>query len=68
MIGKIIGAAIGSSIDRRDGRGGVTGALAGAVAVGLIRRLGPVGLTIGGAYVLKKAYDRRHEALPTADA
>lgn len=61
MIGKIIGAAIGSKIDRRDGSSGVKGALTGALAAGVIRRLGPLGLVLGGAYVLKKAYDHRND-------
>ena len=61
MIGKIIGAAIGSRIDRRDGSSGVKGALTGALAAGVIRRLGPLGLVLGGAYVLKKAYDHRND-------
>lgn len=61
MIGKILAAAIGSSIDRRDGSSGVKGALTGALAAGVIRRLGPLGLVLGGAYVLKKAYDHRND-------
>ena len=64
MIGKIIGALVGREIDRRDGRGGLKGAAIGALAPGLIRRLGPLGLVLGGAYVAKKAYDRRKT--PTA--
>lgn len=61
MIGRILGAVIGSSIDRRDGSGGMRGALTGALAAGAIRRMGPLGLALGGAYVLKKAYDRSKE-------
>jgi hypothetical protein len=63
MIGKIIGALVGREIDRRDGKGGVKGALIGAAAVGGLRRLGPLGLILGGAYVAKKAYDRRRGPL-----
>lgn len=59
MIGKIAAAMIGHSIDRRDGRGGLKGALIGAATMGLIRRMGPLGLALGGAYAAKKAYDRR---------
>ena len=59
MIGKVIGALVGREIDRRDGRGGMKGALFGAMAAGALRRLGPLGLIAGGAYVAKKAYDRR---------
>ena len=59
MIGKLMGALVGREIDRRDGRGGVKGALIGAAAAGALRRLGPIGLLAGGAYVAKKAMDRR---------
>ncbi|TPG19971.1 hypothetical protein EAH87_09125 [Sphingomonas koreensis] len=59
MIGKIIGALVGREIDRRDGDSGAKGAAIGAVAAGVMRRLGPLGLVLGGGYVAKRAYDRR---------
>lgn len=59
MIGRVIGALVGREIDRRDGRGGVKGAALGALAVGGLRRMGPLGMLLGGGYVAKKAYDRR---------
>ncbi len=59
MIGKIIGALVGREIDQRDGRGGLKGAAFGALAAGGLRRMGPLGLALGGAYVAKKALDRR---------
>jgi hypothetical protein len=59
MIGRVIGALVGREIDRRDGAGGAKGALLGALAVGGMRRMGPLGLLLGGGYVAKKAYDRR---------
>jgi len=59
MIGKLIGALVGREIDRRDGRGGMKGALLGAASAGILRRAGPVGLLLGGAWVAKKALDRR---------
>ncbi|TPG40309.1 hypothetical protein EAH79_10200 [Sphingomonas koreensis] len=59
MIGKIIGALVGREIDRRDGDSGAKGAAFGAVAAGVMRRLGPLGLVLGGGYVAKRAYDRR---------
>lgn len=62
MIGKIIGALVGREIDRRDGKGGLKGAAIGAAAAGGLRRLGPLGLAIGGLYVVKKVRDRRREA------
>lgn len=59
MIGKVIGALVGREIDRRDGSGGAKGAAIGWMAAGAMRRLGPIGLALGGAYVAKKVYDRR---------
>ena len=59
MIGNIMAAVIGNAIDRRDGRGGLKGAALGLLAAGVIRRMGPVGLAIGGAYALKKVLDAR---------
>lgn len=59
MIRNILGALVGREIDRRDGTGGVKGAALGWLAMGAMRRMGPLGLALGGAYVAKKAYDRR---------
>lgn len=59
MIGKVIGALVGREIDQRDGRGGFKGAAMGAVAGGMLRRMGPFGTLLGGAYVAKKLLDRR---------
>jgi uncharacterized membrane protein YebE (DUF533 family) len=59
MIGKLLGAMVGREIDRSDGRGGVKGALFGVAAASIIRRAGPLGLLAGGAWMAKKAYDRR---------
>ena len=59
MIGKIIGAAIGERVARRSG-GGAKGALIGAMAPAIARRLfGPLGLALAGGYAAKKYYDRR---------
>ncbi len=68
MIGKLIGALVGREIDRRDGKGGAKGAIVGAAAAGLLRRLGPMGLIAGGAWVAKKAYDRRQAEKTAAPA
>lgn len=62
MIGRIIGALVGREIDRRDGRRGLKGAAIGALSMGAMRRMGPLGLLIGGGYVAKKAYDRRRQS------
>ena len=62
MIGKILGAVLGSRIDRSDGKGGLKGALLGMGAAGLARRVVPLGLLIGGVYAAKQMYDRRRAA------
>ena len=62
MIGKVIGALVGRELDRRDGSGGMKGALTGALIAGGLRRMGPLGMALGGAYVAKKALDRRRMA------
>ena len=59
MIGRVIGALVGREMDRRDGSGGLKGMALGALAAGALRRMGPLGLVLGGGYVAKKAYDRR---------
>ena len=58
MIGKIVGALVGRELGRRSNRG-ASGALTGMFAAGALRRMGPLGLVLGGAYVAKKALDRR---------
>jgi len=59
MLGKILGALIGAEVERRRQQSGLKGAVIGAVAAGALRRMGPVGLALGGAYAAKKMYDRR---------
>lgn len=59
MLGRVMGALVGREIDRRDGSGGVKGAALGWLTAGALRRMGPLGLILGGGYVAKKAYDRR---------
>ena len=61
MIGKVVGALFGAEMERRRGGRGAAGALVGLVATGVVRRMGPLGLMLGGAYVAKQAYDRRRE-------
>ena len=65
MFGRVIGALVGREIDRRDGSGGLKGMAIGALAAGGLRRLGPLGLALGGAYVAKKALDRRRAGRDT---
>jgi len=62
MVGKLIGALIGAEVEKRRQESGLKGAVIGAAAVGVLRRLGPIGLALGGAWVAKRAYDRRKEA------
>ena len=59
MFGKVIGALVGREMDRRDGSGGLKGMAMGALIGGTLRRMGPLGMILGGGYVAKKAYDRR---------
>lgn len=59
MIRTILGALVGREIDRRDGEGGAKGAIFGALASRAVTRMGPLGMALGGAYVAKRAYDRR---------
>lgn len=59
MIGKLVGALVGSELSRRDGRSGAKGAVLGAAAAGGLRRMGPLGVALGGAYLAKKMLDRR---------
>jgi hypothetical protein len=58
MIGKILGAVIGSKIDQRDGEGGLKGAAIGALTVGAARRLGPLALLVGGVVVARSIMKR----------
>jgi len=59
VVGKILSALIGAEIEKKRQRSGLKGAVLGAAAFAVVRRLGPVGLAIGGAYAAKKMYDRR---------
>lgn len=59
MLGRILGAVIGNRIDRRDGSGGIKGAVTGALIAGGLRRMGPLGMVLGAAYMGKKALDGR---------
>ncbi len=59
MLKTIIGALVGRELDRRDGRGGMKGAITGGLAMRALSRMGPLGMALGGGYVAKKAWDRR---------
>jgi hypothetical protein len=52
MIRGILGALIGSRIDRQDGRGGVKGAVLGYAAQRALTRMGTPGLVLAGGYGL----------------
>jgi len=62
MIGKIIGAVVGAKVaERTRGIDGPGGALLGAIAVPVARRLGPLGwvaVAVGG-YAAKRMADRK---------
>ena len=62
MIGKLVGAAVGAKVaDHVRGIGGPGGALLGAGAVAIARRLSPMALiaAAAGGYAAKRYYDRR---------
>ena len=60
MIGKAIAAYLGNKIDRRDGKGGTLGAIAGLATWGIARRVVPAAIVLGGAaygaHVLRKRF------------
>ncbi len=59
MIGKVVGALVGAELDRKRGDNGIKGAMLGVVAASVMRRMGPLGLVLGGAWAAKQALDRR---------
>lgn len=65
MIGKILGAVVGQRAAQHvSGVSGPGGAVLGAGAAALVRRLGPAGLvaaTVGG-YLLKRHFEKRQAA------
>ena len=70
MIGKLIGAGIGAKLGSESRKmGGTTGAVLGAVAVPLVRRLRlPTLLAlVGGGYLVKRLADKA-EADPVKPA
>ena len=48
MIRTILGALVGRELDRRDGKGGMGGALAGMIMTRAVTRMGPLGMALGG--------------------
>ncbi len=58
MIRSIIGALVGREVNRSSRSSGVKGAIGGVVAMSVLRRMGPLGMILGGGYAAKKAYDR----------
>ncbi|WP_420141192.1 hypothetical protein [Sphingomonas sp.] len=66
MIGRVIGALVGRELDRGRNESGVKGALVGALGVSVLRRMGPLGMVLGGAYVARKMYQRSRADRHTA--
>jgi hypothetical protein len=69
MLGKIIGAMAGAKLsDHTRGLNGPGGAIMGAAAVALARRMGPLGLiaAAAGGYALKKFSEQREAQAPGA--
>ena len=60
MLRRIMGAMVGGAIDRSDGKGGLKGAVIGAVAARAVSRAGPAGLAaVGAAVAGKMLWERR---------
>ncbi len=68
MIGKIIGAVAGQRVAQNSGVNGPAGALLGAGAVSVARRLGPVGLILAGlgGYAYKRHRDKSRQSPASA--
>ncbi|MAY20511.1 MAG: hypothetical protein CL955_07820 [Erythrobacteraceae bacterium] len=67
MFGKIIGAVVGGNIAKKtQGVNGTTGALLGAAAPVVIRRMSiPTMIAVGvGGYLVKRHLDKREQELP----
>ena len=62
MIGKAIAAYIGNRIDRSDGQGGTLGAVAGVATWGVLRRVVPAAIVLGGAAYGLRALKRRFDS------
>ena len=66
MIGTIISALIGRSIDRRDGDSGTTGTIVGALAPTVVKRVIPLAVLAGGVFAAKRFLDSRRGPDPLA--
>ena len=68
MIGKLFGAAVGAKAANSvsGGLGGTGGALLGAGAATVIKRLSPLGLiaALAGGYAVKRYMDKRETRRP----
>ena len=67
MIGKMIGALIGKRASRHvDGVNETSGALLGAAAVPVVKRLGALGViaVAAGGYALKRHLDKENRVTP----
>ena len=59
MLGKIVGAFVGSRLSRNNGSSGLKGAVLGAAGATLARRALPASLAIGGGVLAKRLWDKR---------
>jgi len=64
MIGKAIAGWIGNKIDRRDGKGGTLGAVAGVAAYSIGKRVLPVAILAGGAAIGMHYLQKRFRGAP----
>lgn len=60
-LGRIATTIVGTRIAAESGRAGLMGAVAGAVATGLLRRSPGGALLVGGAYVAHKIWQKKKQ-------
>lgn len=59
MLRNIVGGLIGGELQRRHHGNPVKGMVVGSLAMGALRRMGPVGMVLGGLWAYKQYRDRR---------
>ena len=66
MLGDLIAATIGRDIDRRDGKGGALGAIAGVATWKVAKRVVPAAIVIGGVALGLRYMSRKFDRVSAA--